>query len=172
MAGKPQEPFIKIMATFTTDERIAPLSDAAFRVHMSALCHSKLAISRGHIPEKIATGFAAVTDAVTGMSRAVTDVTDELVKAGLWYVDDDGGFLLRNWDRYQIDPPPRTDEQREKDRKRQQKYRDKKRDEALSQESHSVSTSPSVSLVPSSDTDIDSQSPSISEASTSSGSQV
>lgn len=146
MAGKPQEPFIKIMSTFTTDERIAPLSDAAFRVHMSALCHSKMALSRGHIPAKIAIGFAAVTDAVTQVSRAVTDVTQELVDAGLWFVDEDGGFLLRNWDRYQIDPPPRTDEQREKDRKRQQKYRDKKRDEQMSQESHSVSTSPSVSL--------------------------
>lgn len=142
---------------FTSHPKVDRLSDAAFRVHMKAMDHSKAALTRGHVSEGVALGFAYVTDALKcvtechGRDIGVTDIIDELVEVGVWERAEGGGFLLHDWDQHQNDPPPRTDEQRAKDAERQRRHRMSQNvtpvTEDVSRECHSRSQSLSRSPV-------------------------
>jgi hypothetical protein len=68
-------PWLKLDDKFPDHPKVETLSDAAFRLHVSAMCHSARYLTDGHIavsrPEKLINGYCP-------------ELLDELLAVGLW----------------------------------------------------------------------------------------
>lgn len=97
-----------------TDDRIwchpkfVGITDKAFRAYICANSYSSGYLCRGHL-----TRAQVKTLGVTARVRR------ELIDAGLWHGDDDGGIRINDWDEHN----GKRDDRREKDRIRKQAAR-------------------------------------------------
>lgn len=76
--------------------KVAPISDAAFRLHITAGCWCAEHMTDGHVP-------AAMPEAMTKAPRgkALAGVLAELLKAGLWERTEDG-YLIHDYLAYNM----------------------------------------------------------------------
>lgn len=77
----------KLDDTFADHPKIDPLSDAAFRLHVAAICYSARHLTDGHIPTERITRLVP-----RYQKRHVT----ELVTAGLWEPAE-GGYTIHDY---------------------------------------------------------------------------
>lgn len=80
---------------FPQNRKVAPLSDAAYRHHDTAMCWAACEGTDGHIPANIP---ATLTRAPQG--RALRKVIGELVDAGLWEQNQDGSWEIHDFLEY------------------------------------------------------------------------
>lgn len=101
---------------FPFHRKVRPLTDAAFRLHVSAICWSCEHLTDGRV---LSDELALCSDV-----RKPTAAVAELVRRGMWHELPDGwaihDFLLYN------EPRQKVQDQREKEVKRKQAWRDKK----------------------------------------------
>lgn len=76
--------WLRIDDRFPRHPRIAPLSDRAFRVHVTGMCYASEFLTDGHVPTP------------PGEEKAVR----ELVRRGIWAPDDAGGYVIHDWADY------------------------------------------------------------------------
>ena len=77
-------PWVKIDEGMPDHEKVAPLSDKAFRSHIEAICYSARMLTDGRVTDGIA------------RAKSWHRVADALVSAGLWEVTD-GGWLIHDY---------------------------------------------------------------------------
>lgn len=75
--------------------KIAPLSDAAFRLHFTAKCWCAEELTDGVMPASVP---ATLTAAPRG--KALAKAVNELVSAGLWDINPDGGWRVHDYLEY------------------------------------------------------------------------
>lgn len=80
---------------FPQHRKVAPLSDAAYRHHDTAMCWAACEGTDGHIPANIP---ATLTRAPQG--KALRKVIGELVDAGLWEQNQDGSWEIHDFLEY------------------------------------------------------------------------
>ena len=80
--------WVKLDDGFADHPKVAGLSDAAFRLHVSALCYCGRHLTDGVLPRAIVWRLST--------TEAPQDAADELVAANLWTADD-GGFVVRDF---------------------------------------------------------------------------
>lgn len=95
--------------------KIAPLSDRAFRLHISGLCYAARALTDGHVPRPVAQRL------VPSARRAI----DELVGSQIWEEDADG-YEIHDFGEYQ-QTRESVLEQRAKTADRVARWREQKR---------------------------------------------
>ena len=78
----------RLEESFAEHPKVADLSDASFRAHVSAICYSSRTLSNGFVP-----------GGILGQLRATKRVAVELVAAGLWEVSGKG-FLIHDYLEY------------------------------------------------------------------------
>jgi hypothetical protein len=99
-------PWLKIDDAFPEHMKVVGLSDRAFRIHVSALCFCARNLTDGHVPEP------TVRALTLGKKTPIND----LVRAGLWHENGDGGFVINDYLDYN---PSRAHVQAERERKQQ-----------------------------------------------------
>lgn len=77
--------WLRIDSGFTTHPKVAPLSDVAFRLHVTALCFCCAHLTDGHIPAGLPRTWPA-----TARGAALRRAIGELVTAGLWEPEENG----------------------------------------------------------------------------------
>lgn len=97
--------WLRIDDGFVEHERVEPLSDKAFRLHVTALCMCARKLTDGHISEK----DALVTRTITGARQRHIE---ELELYGLWQLNGDG-YQIRDY----LDYNPTAEQVREERRK-------------------------------------------------------
>lgn len=80
--------WLRIEGRMPQHHKIAPLSDAAFRLHVTAMAWSVEAKSDGHLPTRVP---ATLTRAPQG--KKLKDAVAELVEAGAWRPETDGHVI-------------------------------------------------------------------------------
>jgi hypothetical protein len=119
--------------------KVRPLSDAAFRLHVSAICWCAAHLTDGHISK----GDLRLTSDVRNPAKAAS----ELVTAGLWDVAVDGWYVH---DYLAYNPPKeKVLARREADRVRQQRGRDTQQVSRRDTQRDTEQTSSVTPLVPS-----------------------
>src|SRR3989442_1137875 len=98
--------WVKLDDSFAEHPKILALSDAAFRLHVRALCYCGRYLTDGLIPRSF-----------VGGSRAWR----ELLAAGLWDTHAEGGWQIHDWLDYQPTRDAVT-QRRETDRERMEKW--------------------------------------------------
>lgn len=81
-------PYVSLDDNFADHPKILPISDAAFRLHVRAICYANRQLTDGRIPADF-------------VGRRHT-VAEQLVKADLWHIHPDGGWQLhdyRDWNK-------------------------------------------------------------------------
>jgi hypothetical protein len=96
-------PWVRIEDNFPEHSKVLGLSDAAFRLHIHALCYAARQLTDGVIPRVWLTG---------GKGRAVPKAVSQIVDAGLWDTDGDD-YRIHDYLVYQ---PSRTDVEANRDR--------------------------------------------------------
>ena len=95
-------PWLKVDDVFTEHPKVLPLSDAAFRVHVHALCYCVRLQTDGLIP-------SAALRSLRGTPR----LAKQLVDAGCWEAHD-GGWLVHDFLNYNVS---KADWEAERERK-------------------------------------------------------
>jgi hypothetical protein len=95
---------------FFMHKKVASLSDAAFRAHVSALCWCAMNESDGQMPSRVAAQFAP------------GELLEELVAGRLWVRNEDGSFAIRDYLEYN---PSRNELAAERARKKRRPARGK-----------------------------------------------
>lgn len=100
----------KLDDQFPEHPRITELTDKAFRAHVTGLCMAARRLTDGHLNQ-------SSVRVILALSRAQRKHIDELEHAGLWQVNGDGGYLIRDYLDY--NPPAEVvKERRRKDLER------------------------------------------------------
>lgn len=73
--------WVKLDDAFADHPKVDRLGDAAFRLHVSALCYSARLLTDGRIPARAIRRLTPTAE---------LDLVDELIDAGLWHADGDG----------------------------------------------------------------------------------
>lgn len=95
--------WLKLDDSFPEHEKVADLTDKAFRVHVSALCYAARNLTDGHLPRSV------VKTLTLGKAAPIT----ELLAVGLW--DNNGnGYLIHDYLDYN---PSREHVQAERERR-------------------------------------------------------
>jgi hypothetical protein len=106
-------PWARLDDRFPTHPKVRPLSDAAFRLHVSALCWTAENLTDGRIESR---QLRYVSDV-----KQPTRAAKELVESGLWHVGE-SGWSINDWHEYN---PSReevlTRRQNETEKKRRQR---------------------------------------------------
>lgn len=84
--------WVRLEGGFPEHRKILGLSDAAFRLHILAICYAARMLSDGTVPRIWLTG---------GKGRTVPKAVDQLVSAGVWESRDDGDYLIHDYLEYQ-----------------------------------------------------------------------
>jgi hypothetical protein len=79
--------WLRIDDGFAEHPKIADLSDAAFRTHVSALCYSARNLTDGHLPGAVAKVVAH------NRRRPIED----LVSAGIWTTNGKSGYVIHDY---------------------------------------------------------------------------
>jgi len=82
--------WLRIDDGFVEHERIDPLSDRAFRLHLAALCHCARNLTDGHVTTKNVVVLRARAN------NANRKHIDELLAAGVWEPNGDG-YIIRDY---------------------------------------------------------------------------
>lgn len=84
--------WVRLDDGFPEHPKILGLSDAAFRLHILALCYAARNLTDGMIPQAWLTG---------GKGRTVPKATVQLVLSGVWNALESGGFQIHDYLQYQ-----------------------------------------------------------------------
>lgn len=79
--------WVKLTDVFPEDPRVSELSHRAFRLHVTALCYCSRNLTDGHV-----TGNAL--RAIAGSAGVARSTVADLLSAGLWAQNGDGGYLI------------------------------------------------------------------------------
>jgi hypothetical protein len=82
-------PWLRLDAAFPEHPKVIALSDAGFRLEISAMCYARRNLTDGHIP----TAYPPAR-----LARAIPS----LVAAGLWVPAPEGGWLLHDYLSWQL----------------------------------------------------------------------
>lgn len=85
-------PWVRLDDGFTEHPKILVLSDAAFRLHLHALCYSARALTDGHLSNAWLTG---------GKGRSTPKAVAQLVAVGVWREAPTGGYQIHDYLKYQ-----------------------------------------------------------------------
>lgn len=113
--------WVRLDDGFCEHEKIVGLSDRAFRLHVSALCHCGRLLTDG----RVTSSHLRVLAGLLSM-RNIHKVVDELIAARLWATNDDGSHRINDY----LDYNPssvRVKEERDRKARNQQSYRDRYR---------------------------------------------
>jgi hypothetical protein len=113
--------WLRLEDNFAHHPKIMALSDRAFRLHLSALCHCAEFSTDGYVDKGIE---RAIRGRLAGDSRARTRHLNELVAGGLW-APVNGGYLIHDY----LDYNPSAAEvkaKREQAAERQRRFREGK----------------------------------------------
>lgn len=124
-------PWVRFDDRFPTHRKVRRLSDAAFRLHVSAIHWCSEHLTDGHIPDA---ELELVSD-----SRSPRRAVGELERAGLWHAVDDG-WEIHDFLEYQPSAS-KVKAEREAKRERQERWREGKKGSRKT----SVDASPSAS---------------------------
>ena len=105
---------------FPMHPKVVELTDAAFRLHVSAICYSDGFGMRGKLTESQQQMVAQKH------GPKIKTLRGELVTAGLWHLDKDGSTItIHGWQEYN----DRRDRERERAKERQRRHRLAQREE-------------------------------------------
>ena len=110
-------PWVRFDDTFPVHRKVDGLSDAAFRLHVSAIFWCARNLTDGVVPEED-------LDLVTARVRTPARFAAELVRRGLWDKRDQGGWIIHDY----LDFQPSKDKvlaERRSNADRQAKWRDR-----------------------------------------------
>lgn len=115
-------PWLRLEEGFAENSKVEALSDRAFRLHVTALCHCARNLTDGLLSVKA----VKVCGILAGNSRPMRNV-QELVDVGLWHEEGDG-WAINDFTQYN----PSSDEvkqRRKANSERQKKWRESHRDD-------------------------------------------
>lgn len=102
----------KLDDQFAEHPRIIGLSAKAFRLHVSSICLAARKLTDGHVSSHDAKLLHAV-------ARTNRRHTDELIQAGVWTTNGDGGYVIRDY----LDYNPPAEQVKEKRRAEKERLR-------------------------------------------------
>lgn len=105
----------KLDDQFAEHPRIIGLSAKAFRLHVSSICLAARKLTDGHVSQR----DTKLLHAVAGTNKRHTE---ELVEAGVWETNGDGGYVIRDYLDYNP-PAEQVKERRKAERERLRKIR-------------------------------------------------
>jgi hypothetical protein len=76
--------WLKLDDSFAEHPKVAAVSDAAFRAHVTAMCYSARLLTDGRVPEAVARSFRP-------------KVVKELIRGGLWAKEPTTGYLIHDY---------------------------------------------------------------------------
>lgn len=107
--------WVKLDDGFVEHERIDPLSDKAFRLHLTALCMCARKLTDGYVSAK----DVKVSRTICG---AAAKHVDELVATGVWLSTGNGTYAIRDYLQYN----PSAEQVREERRKAAERMRNRR----------------------------------------------